>query len=429
MGSEFKKIGVVGAGAMGSQLAALFAGCGIDVELVDIGPRAAESIVRIRRVRSPALISEEDAGRIRPGNVGVHISRLRDCDWVIEAVDERLDVKRRVFSELDGLLRDDAVVSSNTSSITRQALAQGLSRRFRRRFLITHFFNPPHHMKLVEIVAGGEVDSRAIDAVEAFAKQRLGRLIVHVKDTPAFIANRIGIFHFFDVMRMVEENGWPIEAADAVLGKAAARPAGLFRVADMVGLDIVRAIARNIIGGCADGDGAKQIRIPEFFERMLGKGLMGDKAGRGFYFRDKSKEKVFAFDPSRMDYRPRIWFNAASFSEAGGIASASERLKRVVFARDPAGEIAWPAISRVITYAANRIPEISDDCASVDRAMRWGYGWGLGPFETWDALGVADVAERLSQEGTPVPKLVVDLLEGGKKSFYESMSASLPTLV
>lgn len=432
--NEFKKIGVIGAGVMGAQLAGLFAGVGADVLLLDVVPGDAapdadvrrrsrlssEAIARLAKIKPPALYRRADARRIEAGNLEDHIRRLSECDWVVEAVIERLDVKRSLYARLDGILREDAVLTSNTSGILRQTLADGMRADLARRFLITHFFNPPRYLKLLEVVSGPEVNPDALEAVIDFGRQRLGKGVVRAKDTPLFIANRIGVFFVLDVMHRVEEQGWPIEAVDAVLSQPTGRPrSGVFRTADLAGLDTLTYVAAELVKGCPDDEGIDRCRIPQFLQQMVVKGMTGDKSGRGFYCKDPATKQIFSFEPVNFDYRPRVTFVTPSLTEAGRIADPAERLRRVVFAEDQAGEIAWPAISRMLVYAAHRIPEIADDVVAVDEAMRWGFHWELGPFETWDALGVQKVVERLEREGIAPPPLVSELLSSGHTHFYE----------
>ncbi|MFH0800140.1 MAG: 3-hydroxyacyl-CoA dehydrogenase/enoyl-CoA hydratase family protein [Pseudomonadota bacterium] len=434
---DFKKVGVIGAGVMGAQIAALLAGVGVDVELLDIVPPeglsappersdanfrnrfAVEGKAKLGKMRPPPFYAAGDAARIRPGNLEDHLGRLSECGWVIEVVTERLDIKHALYKRLGAVLNRDAVLSSNTSGILRRMLVEGMDEDLSRRFIITHFFNPPRYMKLLEIVAG-DADPAAVKAVAAFAGERLGKGVVLAKDTPLFIANRIGVFHVLDLMHCVVEKGWPIEAVDAVLGRASARPkSGIFRTADLAGLDTLSFVAAELVKGCPEDEWSARCRIPQFLQQMVVRGMTGDKAGRGFYFKDKESGHIMALDPAQLSYRPRVSLSTPSLTDALRIADPAERVKRVVFADDQAGEIAWPAVSRVIAYAANRIPEISDDLFSVDRAMRWGYNWELGPFEIWDALGLREVAERLEREGSQVPRLVEEMLREGRTHFYE----------
>lgn len=432
---NINKIGVIGAGVMGSQLAALFAGIGADVDLLDIVPfdaadapepdprrtrLAAGAIKRIPGAKPALLYRPADLKRIRPGNLSDHQERLGECDWIIEAVVERREIKRALYAGILRSVKDGAIVTSNTSSILLKSLIDGMPETFLRNFFITHFFNPPRYMKLVEIVGGNSADSGAICSVSEFLEKRLGKGVVHAKDTPGFIANRIGVFHALDVMHMVEESGWPLEAVDTVLGRATGRPkSGIFRMIDMAGIDVLCFAATELVKGLPQDEEMSRCRIPQFLQQMVVKGAIGDKSGQGFYMKDKKTGAIQTFDPSTGALRPRVSFNTPSLAAVSNIADPAERLRRIVFATDQSGEIAWPAISRVIEYAANRVTEIADDVGSVDCAMKWGYNWELGPFETWDALGLKEVSGRLEKEGRPVPEIVENLLRDGRSSFYE----------
>ena len=430
---DIKRVGVIGAGIMGAQLAALFAGAGCEVELLDVVPGdlgpsddarsrdrlAATAVSRLPRMKPAPLYSRKDALLIRPGNMEDHLGRLADCSWVVEAVVERAEIKRQIFAMLGDVVSKDAVVSSNTSGFLRKALVEGMSPVMRRRFLVTHFFNPPRYMKLLEVVSG-DADVEATGSIALFAEERLGKGVVHAKDTPLFVANRIGVFYVLDIMHSIQEEGWPIEAVDAVLSKPTARPrSGVFRTVDMAGVDTLTYVAAELVKGCPNDADTGRCRIPQYLQQMVVRGCIGDKSGHGFYRKDKETGRILALDPNTLEYRPRVNFSTPSLLEAARTTDPAERLRRVVFAKDQAGEIAWPVISSAICYAANRIPEIADDPAPVDCAMRWGYNWELGPFETWDALGVRKVADRLEDEGRAVPALVEAMLRAGHTHFYE----------
>lgn len=433
MVADIKKIGVIGSGVMGAQLAALFAGSGARVELLDVVPGdlgpgddarardrlATAAIARLAKQKPAPFYLKSDLARIRAGNLEDHLERFSACDWVLEAVVERLDVKRALYARLASVMNDRAILTSNTSGLLRRMLVEGMPDKLAHRFLITHYFNPPRYMKLLELVAG-DADDDAVEAIAAFNGKALGKGVVQAKDTPLFIANRIGVFYVLDVMHRLIEQGWPIEAIDAVLGKPAARPkSGVFRTVDMAGIDTLTYVAAELVKHCPGDEGIARCRIPQFLQHMVVKGLVGDKAGGGFYRKDRATGKIEAFDPAALDYRPRVNIAIPSIAEAARIEDPGERLQRVVFADDQAGEIAWPVISRMIAYAAHRVPEIADGVAPIDAAMRWGYHWELGPFETWDALGVKKVADRLEAEGRVVPPLVEELLREGHSHFYE----------
>lgn len=419
MTDTFKKIAVIGAGTMGCQLAALFAGAGCEVELMraSVGADHGDEVrKKISRFRPAALFSKDDIERIRVGSLENDSDRIAGCDWIVESIVEDFSAKIALLKVLDSLADPFAIISSNTSSISYNALAQPMGAGFCSRFLITHFFNPPRYLKLVEI-ACNDIASGAAATLEQFLTSRLGKGVVRVKDTPGFIANRIGVFSVMDAMHLAAARGWPIEAVDAVMGRPAARPRqGVFKMLDMVGLDTVAAVAAQIHGACSADELSAPFQVPEFLSEMLAMGLRGVKSGRGFYASEGGRPQ--AIDLRTVSYRPRLHFCARSLSLHEHLPDAGERLAKTAFSDDQAGEIAWPAISRTLTYAASCAPEIADDIASVDRALRWGFNWELGPFEAWDALGPRRVAERLKKEGRPVPELVQRLLSTGRESFY-----------
>jgi len=421
MNYSFENIAVIGAGTMGAQLAALFAGAGCEVELL----RASTSVVdgdrvlrRIAKFKPAALYSKDDLRRIRVGTLDEDGARIADCGWVIESVVECADTKAEVYGRIEGLISPGAILTSNTSAISCSELAARMAPGMAKNFFVTHFFNPPRYLKLVELCAHTCSDSDAVIAVERFLKQRLGKGVVRAKDTPGFIANRIGVFSVMDALHMARERGWPIEAVDAVMGRPCARPRqGVFRMLDMVGLDTLADVSDNILKRCPGDELAYPFGVPQFLRQMLAKGFAGAKAKRGFYAREGGSLR--SIDLGSLEYRPKEPFAARSVEDAYLRQAAADRLSHTVFSDDRAGEIAWTLISRTLVYAAERAGEIADDIVSIDQALRWGYNWELGPFEAWDALGVARVAERLRSEGRAVPAMVRELLDAGQNSFHD----------
>jgi 3-hydroxyacyl-CoA dehydrogenase len=441
--SEIKRVAVLGAGVMGAGISAHLAGCGIKVLLLDCLPSsdptpeetekglgasspqfrnklALAAIERIRTSKPSLIYSNKYIVNITAGNFEDDMEKIAECNLVIEAVLERVDVKQKLYARIEPFIKPQMIVCTNTSGLGWQALAEGLSPSFRKRFVVTHFFNPPRYMKLVEVVAGPETDQDALESAVAFCRDRLGKGVVFAKDTPDFIANRIGAMHVLDVMHLVIEKGWPIEAVDTVLGPATGRPkSGIFRTADIVGLDTLAAAAETVLKRCPDDEMADRARIPAYLMQMIAKNWIGAKAGQGFYKKVPETGQILSIDPQSMEYRPGIKFRTPSLGQAKDISDPAKRLQTVVWADDQAGDLAWTALSRMLVYSARRVPEISDDIVNVDRAMRWGFNWALGPFETWDALGVKRVCSRISKEGREIPPLVQSLLDSGRESFYE----------
>jgi len=354
MNRKIKKIGIIGAGVMGSQLAEFFASAGMDVELFDI--------VQPKGV---------DDSRIRTGLLDRDFDRLLNCDWIIEAIVEDLDAKRALYERLDGNVKSGTTITSNTSGILWRYLAEGRSDEFRRNFFVTHFFNPPRYMKLVEIVAGDEVEKESITRVTEFLESKLGKGIVRAKDTPGFIANRIGVFHAMDVMHLTEENGWPIDLVDTVLGEAIGRPkSAIFGTADIVGIDTLVSVASLLERNLPHDNMSQRLETPAFVKRMIEKGLTGRKAESGFYRNDPQSGELLVYDIERAGYRPAERYKITS----RGCQALTSR-------DDFIGEIARISLSNLIEYSTRLVPEIAGDPSSIDLAMKWGYNWQQGPFE------------------------------------------------
>lgn len=442
MSFEINKVAVIGSGVMGSQIAGMLAGLGFDVTLLDIIPLEKPSVKeellkfaeqapewrnklalggleKLKTLRPSPLFRSQDVARIKVGNLDDDLDVLRSCDWIVEVVIERLIVKQKLFENIEPYLKPSAIVSSNTSGIAVSMLTEGRSENFKKNFLVTHFFNPPRYLKLLELVPGKETAPELMQFMSAFAEERLGKGVVLAKDTPNFIANRIGVYHFLDVMHLTEKNGWPLEAVDLVMGIPTGRPkSAVFRTADIVGLDTLSFVAETVVKSCPHDLQMGSLRIPQFVMKMINKGWTGQKSGQGFYSQDKATKAIKVIDPQTLDYRAKANFSTPALQKTKGIGDARERLRQIVFSEDQAGEIAWPAISHVLVYAAERIPEIADDVVQVDRAMRWGFGWDLGPFEMWDALGVEKVVERLAKDGVAIPEIVKQVLQTSEKTFY-----------
>ncbi|MBI4211902.1 MAG: hypothetical protein HY540_04610 [Deltaproteobacteria bacterium] len=418
--NDIKNVTVIGAGVMGSQIAALFAGIGCKVWLLDREEIATAALKKLTALKPSPLFRGSDLKRILPGNIDRDLRSAAQADLVIEAIIEKIDVKRELFGKLDGVRGPNTVIASNTSGISVAALVEGRSIEFRRHFCVTHFFNPPRYLKLLELVPCADTDPGLLKAIAAFAEQRLGKGVVIAKDTPNFIANRIGIYHFFDIMHLAEECGWMVEAVDEVLGPATCHPkSAIFRTADIIGLDTLLLAAETVLKGCSNDPHIKRLCIPQYLQKMIAKGWIGQKAGQGFYQKDRETQVLRALDPATLEYRPITKFRTDSLTAAASMENPRERLCTVILSKDPAAEIAWPAISRTLVYAALRIPEIADDIVHIDRAMKWGFNWELGPFEMWDALGIREVVKRLEKDMVAAPPLVEQLLSSGKSSFYE----------
>ncbi|NJD67225.1 MAG: 3-hydroxyacyl-CoA dehydrogenase/enoyl-CoA hydratase family protein [candidate division NC10 bacterium] len=443
MSSAIKRAAVLGAGVMGSGIAAHLANAGIPTCLLDIIPPelneedrrkglstdspafrnrlAAKGLEAALTVSPPAFFSATDARLITTGNIEDHLGWLSQADWIVEAAPERLEIKQALFAKVEAHRRPGTLTSSNTSGIPIRRLAEGRSPDFQRHFLGTHFFNPPRYMKLLELIPGPDTLPDVMQRVAAFAERSLGKGIVVAKDTPNFIANRIAAFGFFTAMRLMIEGDYSIEEVDRLTGPAVGRPkTATFRTADLVGLDTIVQIAANIAGALINPQERAIYAAPPFLLELVTRGWTGEKAGQGVYKRVKGAEgsEILVLDYKTMEYRSRQPVPLPSLDMTQGIEDPAERVRALAFADDRAGRYVWPLLRETLLHAADRIPEIADDITSVDHAMKWGFGWELGPFELWNALGVEKASARMAQEGKALPPLVTTLLQSGARSFY-----------
>lgn len=415
---KIQKAAVIGSGVMGSGIAAHLANCGISTLLLDV---VMPDLERITKARPAHLYDAKDIRWVTPGLLDKHLEKLRECDWIIEAIVEKLDVKKQLYAKIAPYISEQAWVSSNTSGLPLAAM------QFRDKFCITHFFNPPRYLKLVEMV--GEAPELA-----RFIMEKLGKGVVQAKDTPNFIANRIGVYHIYDILHQAVAHHWAPEVVDKVMGPATLHPkSAAYRTADLVGIDTLSLVAKTSHDGCPRDECREVFRNPEFLNKMIAKGLLGSKAKSGFY--KKEGPNILSIDFQTLEYVPQVKFRADSLGKIREMNDPVEKLRTVVFADDEAGKIAWPLISNVLVYAANRIPEIAETPEEIDKAMRWGFNWELGPFQMWDALGVSEVAHRLESEGREIPKLVQSVLKNGgrfypnpKKTFLQSAQSKNKTI-
>ena len=320
-------------------------------------------------------------------------------------------------------MRAGAIVSSNTSGLPLKSMSSVCSSAFKKNFIVTHFFNPVRYMKLVEVVSGPDNDPKVVAEMSDFLENILGKGVVTAKDTPNFIANRIGVYSWLATLNQAIKEGLTVEEVDKISGPATGRPkSAVFRTGDMVGLDTLVHVAKNTYEACVHDEQRNMFKVPAVLEKMIEKKWLGDKTGQGFFKKTKTpegKKEILSLDFQTLEYKPQIKVKYDSLGLAKGIDDVAERIKTMVFASDKAGKFAWTAISDSLVYSANRIPEIADDIVNVDNAMKWGFNWDLGPFETWDAVGVKEIVERLKKEGRPVPKLASQVLEKGSGVFYK----------
>jgi len=435
---------------MGARIAAHLANAGIPCFLLDIVPPEPNSeekrkgltleslAVRNRIVlagleaakksRPAAFFTPETARLITPGNFDDNLIWCSQVDWIIEAVAEHLEIKRSLFTRVEAVRKPGAIVTSNTSGLPIHLIAEGRSEDFQQHWAGTHFFNPPRYMKLVELVPGPKTRPEVLDLLTEICDLRLGKGVVVAKDTPNFIANRIGTFSMLNVLRQMQALDMTIEEVDACTGPAIGQPkSATFRTGDLVGLDILAHVVRNIYENATSDESREMYRLPAFVEEMLKRGWLGDKSGSGFYKRVKKggESEILTLDWKTLEYRPRQKAKFASIEAGKAIEDTRERLRALVGPAvegkggDKANRFLWACLSESSLYAARRVPEIADRIVDVDSALRWGFAWELGPFEVWDAIGVEKLAHALERDGKQLPPLVRQVLSSPKKSFYE----------
>lgn len=444
MKRSINKAAVLGSGVMGATIAAHLANVGIPTYLLDIVPNqltpdeekkglslenpqvrnrlAANAIKTMVKAKPAAFYVPENAKLLTPGNFEDNMDVLADCDWIIEVVVERLDIKQSLFKKVEAVRKPGAIVASNTSGISINSMCEGLSEDFKQHFLGAHFFNPPRYMKLLELIPSNDTLPEVLEFMQGFSERTLGKGVVFCKDTPNFIANRIGVYSMCATMNAMVDFGLSIEEVDALTGRVMCHPkSASFRTVDMVGLDIVLHVAKNVYDVVTDPKEKAVFKLPEFYQKMLDNKWLGDKTKQGFYKKvktDKGRE-VLVIDYNTMEYRPKEKPKFESLGKAKKAGKPINQMKTLLAGDDKAAQFVWRIQKESIVYAANLLGEIADDIESIDNAMKWGFNWDIGPFEIWDALGVKEVADRIKADGDTVPQVVEDLLASGKTSFYE----------
>jgi 3-hydroxyacyl-CoA dehydrogenase len=414
-----KRIGsaaVLGAGTMGAQIAAHLANAGVPVLLLDITPEAArDGLKRARSLKPDPFFTRDAANLITTGGFDQDLERIAATDWIIEAVVEQLDVKQSLFERVEQVRSPGSIVSSNTSGIPIETLAQGRSADFRRHFVGTHFFNPPRYLRLLELIPTSYTDPAIVHTVSRFADHRLGKGVVLAKDTPNFIANHIGLFGVIQVLRALESGEYTIEEIDAITGPVLGRPrSATFRTMDIAGIDILGHIARNVVSRAGADDGMRRaFAVPPLVDALIERGWIGEKAGQGFYKRSGSD--ILTLDPATLTYRTRQTARLPSLEGASGIEDVGERVKALFLGRDKVGAFLRATLGPTLVYTAQVTPTIAHSIDDVDRAMRWGFGWDLGPFELWDAIGITYVLDA-TQPAT-IPPLVASVLKAAGDRF------------
>ena len=434
---RFHKIAVLGAGTMGARIAAHFANAGIPAYLLDIVPPGTDSSTRNKiaaagldaalKSKPAAFFESSLAGMVTIGNFEDDLRKLAEVDWIIEAVVENLDIKRDLLKKVEAVRRPGTIITTNTSGLAVARIAEGFSDDFRRCWFGTHFFNPPRYMRLLEIIPTPETDRAMLDSVAVFADARLGKGVVLAKDTPNFIANRIGTFSVLNVMRLMQEMDLTVEEVDALTGSIVGWPrSATFRTIDLVGLDILGHVVSNM--SKLGGDEADRTELPDFFKQMLARKWLGDKTKVGFYKKAKAgdgqAEQRLALDWKTLEYHPQQKPKFPALETAKNVEDIGSRLRMLLGLdgkpqkADKASTFLWSALCDLWNYSANRVPEIADSVVEIDRAMRLGFNWELGPFELWDACGTEGTIARMKSEGKPIAANVERLLASGHKSWY-----------
>jgi len=433
MTKPVRRAGVIGAGVMGSGIMAHFANAGVDVVMLDIVPPglseedkkkpanrnrfSAGGLQGALKAKPAAFFHKNYAKRVTIGNLEDNIDLLKGCDLVIEAIIENVDIKRSLFEKLENTLDEGTIVASNTSGLRIADMLQGRGESFRKNFLVMHFFNPVRYMKLLELVAGEETDPAVMERMKVFGEDQLGKGIVIGKDTPNFVGNRIGCYSMSLTMNEMVDAGLTPEDVDAITGPPMGHPkSASFRTADMVGLDTFKHVSDNCYEALVDDPERDVFKPPHFMVAMVEQKILGNKTRGGFY--KKTKEGIQTFDPVKLEYRPKA--GDADIKKLGKSlkGSPAARVKALVENDGPAGQFAWKVLSRTLAYSASKIPEITDSVEAVDDAMKWGYNWDLGPFETWDAIGFKAAYDRMKADGIPLPASIEKMAASGAESFY-----------
>ncbi|MEP6260434.1 MAG: 3-hydroxyacyl-CoA dehydrogenase NAD-binding domain-containing protein [Gillisia sp.] len=444
MKRRINKVAIIGSGIMGSGIACHFANIGVEVLLLDIVPRELneqekkkglsleDKQVRNRLVNDalqaalkskPSPIYHQDfARRIKTGNLEDDIAKVSNVDWIIEVVVERLDIKKKVFDDLEKHRKPGTLITSNTSGIPIQQMSEGRSDDFKKHFCGTHFFNPPRYLRLFEIIPGPETSEEVLDFLNEYGEKFLGKTSVVAKDTPAFIGNRIGIFSIMSLFHMVKEMDMTIEEVDKLTGPVIGRPkSATFRTVDVVGLDTLVHVANGLHKGVPQDEQHDLFALPDFIDTMVKNEWYGSKSGQGFYKKVKNEDgssDIQSLDLNTMEYRAGKKANFATLEQTKTIEKVEDRFKVLIKGKDKAGEFYRKNLAALFAYVSNRIPEITDELYKIDDAMRAGFGWEQGPFQIWDAVGVKEGIEMMKAEGYSPAAWVNEMIESGNQSFY-----------
>lgn len=446
MNRAIRKVAVIGSGVMGSRIAAHFAGIGVQALLLDIIPRELteqeqakgitvdnpqwrnkivnEALAATLKANPSAVYTKDVAKNITTGNIDDDLHKIKDCDWVIEAVTERLDIKQLTFEKIEQHRKPGTLITTNTSGIPIGLMAKGRSDDFKANFCGTHFFNPPRYLKLLEIIPNPETRPEVIDFLMDYGSRFLGKTTVLCKDTPAFIANRVGVFGFMAVFHAMQQLGLNIDETDSLTGTIMGRPkSATFRTGDVVGLDTLVHVAKALPENVPHDEAKDIFKIPAFIETMIANKWLGDKTGQGFYKKVKGeggKSEILTLNLETMDYGPKQKSKFATIEAAKPIEDLKQRLVALYKGQDKAGEFYRMFHHMLFAYASHRIPEIADELYKIDDALKAGFGWEIGAFETWDVLGVKKVLGKMDEAGVKAAPWLQEMLNAGFETFYKT---------
>src|SRR5688500_18328036 len=433
---NIRKVAVLGSGVMGSRIACHFAGIGLQVLLLDIVPNEAkesdnkalrnkivnDSLNAAIKSNPSPLYTQDAAKKITTGNFDDNLKDIASYDWVIEVVVERLDIKRSLYEKVEGFRKPGSLVTSNTSGIPIHLLSEGRSDDFKKNFCGTHFFNPPRYLRLLEIIPTQDTDPGVVDFLMHYGGLYLGKTTVLARDTPAFIANRIGVYGIMAIFSLVEKIGLTIDEVDALTGPIIGRPkSATFRTADVVGIDTLVKVAKGVFENCPQDEAKDTFLIPSWLDKMVANNWLGDKTGQGFFKKIKggAEKEIHTLNLDTMEYGPRVKPKFATIEAAKPVDDLKARLKILMQGNDKAAEFVRQFHYGLFSYIAHRIPEISDEIYRIDDAMKAGFGWEIGAFESWDVVGVAASIDKIKAAGFPLPKWITEMLTSGATSFYQ----------
>ncbi|MEE2858563.1 MAG: 3-hydroxyacyl-CoA dehydrogenase NAD-binding domain-containing protein [Candidatus Neomarinimicrobiota bacterium] len=417
---KIEKVAVLGTGVMGAQIAAHLTNAKIPVLAFDIKQEIADKGIQSSvKLKPSPYYNPKTVELITPCNYDEHLDKISECDWIIEVIAERLDWKQDLYEKIQPYLKENAVLTSNTSGISALELSSKMNDSMASRFFITHFFNPPRYMKLVEIVPCERTDDAVIPPMAAFLENDLGKGVVYAKDTPNFIANRIGVYGMMVTLDQARKNNLSIENVDALTGTLIGRPkSATFRTADVVGLDTMCFVSNTAFEKCENDAERDMFKIPSYLEKMVANEWLGQKSKQGFY-KKIDKGVIHSIDLDTLEYTPQKKDRYPGVGKAKEHSKTADRIKTLVNTDDVSGQFIWEVTSHALLYSAFRVGEISNDIVNIDRAMRWGFGWEMGPFEVWDAIGLSESVVRMKEEKKRIPDWVAAMLSNGNEKFYK----------